>query len=163
MAKLPISLPPGLPGHIAVTTKATLQQQFIHLQGQLSVVQDALDEEKGKNLRLENEVKILTDNSKIKSDAVKYAKGALWIVPLTCLVLLLVSSITVPKLNFQSTEIDLNLKLTPYAQAALIIAPIAFFATVIGLLIKGVFGSKTESKEMSASDLLKALKVGSSS
>lgn len=161
MADFPINLPTGLPDHIAYTTRATLEEKFIHLQGQLSVVQDALDEQKGKNLRLENEVKLLNDNSKIKSDAVKYAKAALWIVPLTCLFLLVVSSVTMPKFNVSNTEFDLNLELASYAQAALIIAPIAFFATVIGLLIKGVFGSKSESKEMSAADLLKALKVGS--
>jgi len=150
-------LPKGLGSALDSVTESEADI-ITDLQGQLTNANDALLAESAKVTSLTATNKVLRDNSKIKTDAVRYAKISLIAIPLACLLLLLLSALGDRKLNICGVELDLSLELNSYAQAALIVAPIAFFATIIGFLLKGVFGQNVDVKNLSATEVMKGLK-----
>ncbi len=149
-------LPTNLQQTVA-STPTSDADTITDLQGRLQTADDALTAEQGKVRALEVEVKILEDNSKIKESAVKYAKWALVIIPSVCLFLLFLSGMGERKLIFGGAELDVSIDIENYAQAALIVAPIAFFATVVGFLLKGAFSQAVDVKNLTRSDLIRLL------
>ena len=154
---------PLLPENLEADLDATLASEIdeiTDLQGRLKSADDALIDAQNKVRGLEAKVIRLQENAAIKRTAVNYAKISLVIIPLSCLLLLLLSAMGERTFNFCGSELDLSIDLNNYAQAALIVAPIAFFATIIGFLLKGVFGQSVDVKDLSASDVMKALDKG---
>ena len=137
-------LPANLKENVAKTT-ANSTDQITDLQGQLQSLQDALTSEQFKNSKLEAENKNLKENFPIKSSAVRFAKWYLVLIPLLSVVLLLLSA----NKGFHLKTCDglfewkWHLELGKYTQSALVISPIAFVATVLGFMIKGVFGQQS--------------------
>jgi hypothetical protein len=131
--------------------------EITYLQGKLRIADDALTEAESKIKSLEAKVKILKDNSEIKKSAVGYAKISLILIPLACLCLLILSALGGRELEVSNHSFNISIDLNNYAQAALIVAPIAFFATIIGFLLKGAFGQNVDVRNLSTPDVLKSL------
>ena len=132
-------------------TEANDDDKIVDLLGQLQIAKDALEESHEKiidlekqNAKLESHNELLRDNYKIKRFAVRFSFWFIWLVPIFS-ILLLILSIN-DGISFGNGVDDTgfylswSVTLNSYAQAALIIAPIAFIATVLGFLLKGVFG-----------------------
>ena len=152
-------LPENLEDELGLT-KTDSTDEITDLQGKLAIANDALTSEQDKVKSLEGKIQRLEDNSQIKKTAVGFAKTSLILIPTSCLFLFLLSAMDEKKLNLCGTELDVAIKINAYAQAALIVAPIAFFATIIGFLLKGVFGQNVDVKNLSTADVFKAIDRG---
>ncbi len=153
-------LPEGLEADLD-STVINDTDQITDLQGKLTIAEDALTDEQEKNNNLEAELKLLRENSPIKVSAVKFAKWYLFLIPIFSLALLIISANKGFELSVASWQFQWawNFELGNYTQSALVIAPIAFIATVIGFMIKGVFGQQGDKDGLSTNDVLKFLAI----
>lgn len=128
-------------GSILAGTEATDSDQIVSLKDELETTQSALEKAHQKIELLEREAINLRDNTEIKKSAFAYAKSFMWIIPAFCLILLIVSVTKGISFPFgddvKSFTWDVNVG--AYAQAAFVVGPIVFIATVLGFLLKGVF------------------------
>ena len=133
-------LPPGI-GDVLAGTQATDADRIIVLKDELQTTQSALEKESAKSASLESENAILRDNTKIKKDAVWYAKFFMCLIPLVYLLLLLASVSKGVSYNYgqDNFSFEWSIVIGGYAQAAFVVGPIVFVATVLGFLLKGVF------------------------
>jgi hypothetical protein len=121
---------------------------------QLSLANDALQEANIKIKEQEHEIKSLRDDSAIKSRAVSWAFMCLWLVPLICGIILLLS--VLPE-KVCIKDYCPAIKISDTAQLALISGPMILLATVLGLVLRGVFPAKS-TIDGDNSALLSALK-----
>lgn len=152
------TLPKGLSKTVN-KTKPSLRDQIIELKGELTIVGDALEDSNSKITKLKAENKVLRDNNDIKQIAVNNARVLLIIVPIICLIILIMSanegfSFFISTWSFYTSA---SIELNSYAQAALIIAPIAFIATILGFLLKGVFGQSEKAEDNAVKEFLSLL------
>lgn len=149
-------LPAGM-SKILTETEESPNHKIISLQDNLRTTQSALDIERSKNRDLSNQLSILRDNSKIKQDAVRYSKIFMVLVPLFCISMLIVSVTKGMSISLEGQKFDLqwDVQVKDYAQAAFVVAPVVFVATVLGFLLRGVFGTHTKEDEAGLSDLRK--------
>jgi hypothetical protein len=107
---------------------------------QLSLANDALQDANSQIKELEREIKSLSDDSAIKSKAVSWAFRSLWFVPLICGVIL---SLSVLSEKFCVQGYCPAIRISDAAQLALISGPMILLATVLGLVLRGVFPAKS--------------------
>lgn len=148
-------LPAGLRKEVG-STEAIPDDVITELKGQVTTLTDALDSANQKKTTLQAEIEALHDNTKIKLSAVRYAKVFLIVIPICCLILLFfsVNDGLVVHLGEGTRSINWKITVNPYAQAALIVSPIVFIATILGFLLRGVFGQKSETSGITAAEII---------
>ena len=140
---------------LRLASEATEADESAVLQADLQYSEDALQIKVAENAVLKADIKALKDNTKIKKLIVKYAIGSLVVIPLICFSLLILGTVHLPRVNSPMAEISL----TAYAQAALIITPILFFAAVIRQLIASFAGEKSSDKsDDGMTDMIKVIR-----
>jgi len=150
----PYELPKGLEALLSGGSAATEIDELTYLQGELEYAESIIEDQKVTNAKLEVDIKILRDNTVLKKQAVKYAIRSLWIIPGFCGALLLLGA---TRQNFWDSP-WIEVSLPKYAQAALIITPIIFFAAVIRQLIASLVSSGTASTNDDFSETIKLIK-----
>ena len=141
-------LPAGIAEELR-KTRGDKEDKIADLQGDLQTTQDALDSAQERLKDVEAENKILKDNDVIKKSAFAYAKAFMIIIPALCFLVIVLSStkgfsFTIFGMSFSAAW---DIQINDYAQAAFVVAPIIFVATVLGFLLKGVFGQASASDE----------------
>ena len=151
-------LPPGI-GEFVAKTEATDSDQILALKEQLETTQSALSESQHANELLLGEIKVLRDNSSIKRSAVRYAKTFMIVIPIFCVLMLIVTITQGVTLKVPGSDAAILWKaeVKEYAQAAFVVAPIVFIATVLGFLLKGVFQQTSKEDEAALQALGKSL------
>lgn len=151
-------LPAGI-GEAVASTTASPNDNIVSLKEELDSVQSALDEERAKNSKLESEIHLLRDNTQIKKDAVRYAKVFMVIIPIFCLMLLIISATIGLFFSFEEWDFEFSwsIEIQKYAQAAFVVAPVLFVATVLGFLLKGVFQTSSQADEVGLANLRQSL------
>ena len=139
-------LPTNLGEQVAETTPNEIDQ-ITDLQGQLASTEDALNDAQNQVTRLEADNKRLKENFPIKQTAIKFARRYLIIIPVACMLILILSANNGFNITLKDYSFQWNWKfsLGKYTQSALVIGPIAFVATVLGFMIRGVFGQQSNS------------------
>lgn len=135
-------LPPALGASVAAT-KESYEARILQLKGDLQNTEDALAAERGKNSDLQKELDRLKDNINLRRTALRFSRVFLVLVPLVCLALLLIlpiSQINVSVWGWQASGSWEDV-IPPYTFTALVVSPILFITTILGFLLKGVFGN----------------------
>jgi len=151
-----LDLPEGLEDALRkLILNTTSDDETTVLQADLQYAEDALDVQTSMNELLKKEIVALKNNTEIKIKVVRYAIGSLVIVPLFCFVLFVLGSVRIPTLQNPLIEVDIP----AYAQAALIITPILFFAAVIRQLIASFASEKTSNNsDDGMTDIIKVIR-----
>ena len=150
---------PNSLGRIVGETQSTTEDQIASLRETLEATQSALDDANKKIIYLETQVTVLKDNSKIKKTSVFYAKTFLILVPIFCLILLITQFFTSFTLSVKGVQYSIAwvVKADGLAQASLVIGPLVFIATVLGFLLRGVFGQSSQKDEEALSRMVSGL------
>lgn len=101
------------------------------------------------NIRLDliqSEMKRLADNASIKNRAIKYAFGALWLIPTVSLGILGLVAWGGDVCIYSRCH---PIRIPDVAQIALITGPFVLIVTVLGMVLRGVFQTKTEPDNLS--------------
>lgn len=148
--------PPSLSAAIRKIESSTIddKDEAEDFKNQLSLANDALLDANNKIKELDHEIKSLRDDSAIKGRAVSWAFKCLWLVPLICGLILALS--VIPK-EFCINGYCPAIKISDTAQLALISGPMILLATVLGLVLRGVFPAKS-TIDGDSSGLLSALR-----
>lgn len=138
------SVPRNLASDVSETPETEVDQ-INALKTELENLQDGLDEVTQESLNHIGEIDRLRDETGVRDRALSRAARALWIIPLVCLVLLLLSGTTIQRWTYVDGVLQkwtFSLALNPYAQTALIIAPIAMVGVILLAQLKGIFREK---------------------
>lgn len=152
-------LPESLAGILAATSPAE-SDEISALRETLEATQSALDEAHS-NLRDQSAlIQVLRDNNEIKQTAVKYAKGFMFAIPIVCLFILGLSvsdglSLTICGYVY---SVSWSVNIEDYGQAALVVTPVVFVATVLGFLLKGVFGQSSSGDDGGVKEILSSVR-----
>ena len=152
-------LPGALAGIIADTNPAE-SDEISALRETLDATQSALDDAQSQLKDLSASVQILRDNNDIKTTAVTYAKRFMIAIPCICLAILALSvsdgvSLTVKDEVYAASW---SVTIKDYGQAALVVTPVVFVATVLGFLLKGVFGQSASDDDGGLKEIITSLK-----
>ena len=152
-------LPASLPGIVADTNTSD-SDEISSLRETQEAIQSALDDALSelKDLRASNQ--ILRDNNEIKATAVKYAKRFMIAIPCICLLILALSVSNGIGLTIRGEvyAVSWSVTIKDYGQAALVVTPVVFVATVLGFLLKGVFGQSTSDDDGGLKEIISSVK-----
>jgi biotin operon repressor len=121
---------------------------------QLSLANEALEEAIDKIKEQGHEIKSLRDDYAIKTRAVSWAFRCILLVPLICAIILTLSVLSE---KFCVQGFCPGIRVSDAAQLALISGPMILLATVLGLVLRGVFPAKS-TIDSDNSALLSAIK-----
>ena len=152
-------LPESLSGIVAGTSPDE-SDEISALRETLDATQSALDDAQSQLKELRASVKILSDNNEIKQSAVKYAKRFMIAIPCICLFILALSvfdgfSVTIGEKSYAASW---SMAIEDYGQAALVVTTVVFVATVLGFLLKGVFGQSASDDDGGLKEILTSVK-----
>lgn len=136
------SLPEGIAEELGAI-EPTESNIIVELKGEIKTLQDALSDSQETVRDLENQIKVLSDDSAIKMSAFKYARFYLWFVPIFCVLLLIaiLNKGLILNINGKMFSIFWAIETHEYLPIALLVVPVAFIATLLGYLFRGVFGN----------------------
>jgi hypothetical protein len=122
------------------SSKVTSVDEADDFKNQLSLANEALQNANLRIKELEIENSSLQDNSKIKNRAVDWAFMCLWLVPAICGTIFTLSVIPRDLCFWGHCP---EVKISDTTQLALVTGPMVLLATVLGLVLRGVFPAKS--------------------